>query len=118
MLDTDTGWRSLQFAAGAESLTDGVWMKGDLHVHSRHSRDSSNNPVSKILALAGKVGMDYLLISDHDNHVKGDVAHNTWTDPEYQSDSLLLLYGAEWTTDRGHGTALSVDPMTISGCMT
>jgi len=74
------------------NLTDGVWMKGDLHVHSRHSRDSSNNPVSKILALAGRVGMDYLLISDHDNHVKGDVAHNTWTDPEYKSDSILLLW--------------------------
>lgn len=91
-------------------MTDGVWMKGDLHVHSRHSRDSSNNPVAKILALAGKVGMDYLLISDHDSHVNGDVAHNTWADPEYKSDSLLLLYGAEWTTDRGHGTALSVRP--------
>jgi hypothetical protein len=85
-------------------------MKGDLHVHSRHSQDSSNNPVSKILALAGSVGMDYLLISDHDNHVKGDVAHNTWADPEYKSDSVLLLYGAEWTTDRGHGTALSARP--------
>jgi hypothetical protein len=92
------------------SLTDGVWMKGDLHVHSRHSRDSSNNSVSKILALAGKARMDYLLISDHDNHVKGDIAHNTWTDAEYKSDSVLLLYGAEWTTDRGHGTVLSARP--------
>jgi hypothetical protein len=92
------------------SLTDGVWMKGDLHVHSRHSTDSSNNPVSKILALTGKAGMDYLLISDHDNHVKGDVAHHTWIDPEYRSDKILLLYGAEWTTDRGHGTAFAAKP--------
>jgi hypothetical protein len=92
------------------SLTDGVWMKGDLHIHSRHSKDSSNNPVSKILALGKSAGIDYLLISDHDNHVKGDVAHNTWADPEYRSDSILLLYGAEWTTDRGHGTAFSAKP--------
>lgn len=92
------------------SMSAGVWMKGDLHIHSRHSRDSSNNPVAKILGLAGKVGMDYLLISDHDNHVQGDVAHNTWADPEYKSDSILLLYGAEWTTVRGHGTAFSVKP--------
>jgi hypothetical protein len=91
-------------------VTNGVWMKGDLHVHSGHSRDSSNNSVAKILDLAGRVGMDYLLISDHDNHVSGDVAHNTWADPEYRSASILLLYGAEWTTDRGHGTALSVRP--------
>ncbi|HKQ13957.1 MAG TPA: CehA/McbA family metallohydrolase [Steroidobacteraceae bacterium] len=92
------------------NLTDGVWMKGDLHVHSRHSRDSSNNPISKILALADHAGMDYLLISDHDNHVNGDVAHHTWTDPQFKSDSVLLLYGAEWTTVRGHGTAISVGP--------
>jgi hypothetical protein len=92
------------------NLTDGVWMKGDLHVHSRHSRDSSNNPISKILALADHAGMDYLLISDHDNHVNGDVAHNTWADPQFKSDSVMLLYGAEWTTVRGHGTAISVRP--------
>ncbi|HEY3948691.1 CehA/McbA family metallohydrolase [Phenylobacterium sp.] len=92
------------------SLTDGVWLKGDLHIHSRHSTDSSNNPLRKILALAESAGMDYLLISDHDNHVHGDVAHNTWADPEYRSDKMLLLYGAEWTTHRGHGTAISAVP--------
>ena len=92
------------------TLSDGVWMKGDLHIHSRHSKDSSNNPVGKIVALAEAVGMDYLLISDHDNHVDGDVAHHTWADPEYRSDKVLLLYGAEWTTHRGHGTAISAKP--------
>nr|WP_276307805.1 CehA/McbA family metallohydrolase [Stenotrophobium rhamnosiphilum] len=85
-------------------------MKGDLHVHSRHSNDSTNNPVAKIVALAETVGMDYLLISDHDNHVDGDVASHTWADPEFRSDSVLLLYGAEWTTQRGHGTAMSARP--------
>ena len=85
-------------------------MKGDLHVHSRHSNDSTNNPVAKIVALAEAVGMDYLLISDHDNHVNGDVAGNTWADPEFKSASVRLLYGAEWTTHRGHGTTLSATP--------
>lgn len=92
------------------SLTDGVWMKGDLHVHSRHSQDSSNNPIAKIIALAETVHMDYLLVSDHDNHVGGDVAHHTWADPDYKSGSVVLLYGAEWTTHRGHGTAISDKP--------
>lgn len=92
------------------SITNGVWMKGDLHIHSRHSKDSSNNPISKIIGLAEAVHMDYLLISDHDNHVNGDVAHNTWSDPEFKSKSVILLYGAEWTTPRGHGTALSATP--------
>jgi hypothetical protein len=92
------------------SLTDGVWLKGDLHVHSRHSHDSSNNSEAKIIGFSESVGMDYLCISDHDNHVQGDVAHNTWSDPEFKSKSVLLLYGAEWTTTRGHGTALKATP--------
>jgi hypothetical protein len=92
------------------SLTDGVWMKGDLHVHSRHSKDSTNHPEARIIADAERVGFDFLLISDHDNHVNGDTAHNTWSDPEFRSDKLLLLYGAEWTTVRGHAVILSAKP--------
>lgn len=92
------------------SLTDGVWLKGDLHLHSRHSKESSNNPESKIIALAEKVGMGFLAITDHDNHVNGDVAHHTWSDPELKSDSVLLFYGAEWTTHRGHGNTFSAKP--------
>lgn len=92
------------------SLTNGVWLKGDLHVHSRHSKDSSNNSIAKIVGFSESVGMDYLCITDHDNHVLGDVAHHTWVDPEFKSNSLLLLYGAEWTTTRGHGNAISARP--------
>lgn len=92
------------------SLTDGVWLKGDLHVHSRHSHDSSNNSEAKIIHFSESVGMDYLCITDHDNHVQGDVAHNTWIDPEFKSNSVLLLYGGEWTTTRGHGNVFSARP--------
>jgi len=92
------------------SLSDGVWLKGELHLHSRHSKESSNNPISKILAFSKSVGIDYLCITDHDNHVDGDVEHNTWADPEFRSDSILLLYGAEWTTTRGHGNVFSARP--------
>ncbi|PWS28596.1 histidinol-phosphatase [Pedobacter yonginense] len=90
--------------------SSGIWLKGDLHVHSRHSTESSNNSVAKIINFSKSVGMDYMAITDHDNHVKGDVAHHTWTDPEFKSDSLLLLYGAEWTTTRGHGNVFSDKP--------
>lgn len=92
------------------SLTGGVWLKGELHVHSRHSKESSNNPIAKIIAFSRAVGIDYVCITDHDNHVEGDVAHNTWADPEFKSDSVLLLYGAEWTTTRGHGNVFSARP--------
>jgi hypothetical protein len=91
-------------------LDDGVWMKGDLHLHSRHSNESTNNPVSKIIGFAEKVGMDFIAITDHDNHVLGDVAHHSWADPEYRSKSLVLLYGAEWTTHRGHGNIFAAKP--------
>lgn len=91
-------------------LNGGLWMKGDLHVHSRHSKDSSNNSEAKIIGFSESVGFDYLCISDHDNHVGGDVAHNTWSDPEFKSKSIKLLYCAEWTTTRGHGTAISAHP--------
>ncbi|OKS87461.1 CehA/McbA family metallohydrolase [Mucilaginibacter polytrichastri] len=92
------------------SLSKGVWLKGELHVHSRHSKESSNNSISKIINFSKSVGIDYVAITDHDNHVNGDVAHNTWADPEFKSDSVLLLYAAEWTTTRGHGNAFSATP--------
>ncbi len=93
------------------STTDGIWLKGDLHVHSRHSKESTNHKLSKIFTYAKSIGFDYLAITDHDNHVLGDVAHHTWADPEFkEEDSLLLLYGAEWTTTRGHGNTFSAKP--------
>lgn len=88
----------------------GVWLKGDLHVHSRHSTESSNNSIAKIINFSKSVKMDYVCITDHDNHVNGDVEHHTWADTEFKSDSLLLLYGAEWTTTRGHGNVFSDKP--------
>lgn len=91
-------------------LDDGVWLKGDLHLHSRHSRDSSNNPEAAIIGFAEQTGFDFLAITDHDNHVDGDVAHHTWSDPEFHSDKVVLLYGAEWTTNRGHGNVFAARP--------
>jgi hypothetical protein len=96
------------------SLTDGVWLKGDLHVHSSHSTeggyDPKRQPVKTIIAFAQSVGFGFIGITDHDNHVLGDVEHNTWADPDFKSDSVLLLYGAEWTTTRGHGNTFSAKP--------
>ncbi|MEZ5571231.1 MAG: PHP domain-containing protein [Halioglobus sp.] len=89
------------------SLTDGQWLAGDLHVHSEHSNDSTLNPISKIVALADSVGLQYLVITDHDNHVEGDVASHTWADPDFPNSPLIMLYGVEWTTHRGHGNPFS-----------
>jgi len=92
------------------SISDGVWLSGDLHLHSRHSTESTNNPLPKIFAFAESMGMSFVCVTDHDNHVQGDVANNTWADPEFKSDSLVLLYGAEWTTTGGHGNTFSATP--------
>lgn len=88
----------------------GMWLKGDWHMHCRHSTDSSNNPQSRIIGFAERMGFDYLAITDHDVHVHGAVAQNTWADPEFRSDSLLLFYSAELTAPRGHVNILSAEP--------
>lgn len=88
----------------------GTWLKGDWHMHCRHSTDSSNNPQSRIIGFAERLGFDYLAITDHDVHVQGAVAQNTWADPEFRSDTVLLFYGAELTAPRGHVNILSPEP--------
>lgn len=90
-------------------MTDRIWLKGDWHMHSRHSTDSTNNSIGRIIAFARSEGLDYLAITDHDNHVQGEVPSNTWADPEFASDDVLLFYGAELTVPRGHINILSTE---------
>ena len=89
---------------------EGVWLKGDWHLHSRHSTDSSNNSIGKMISFAERHGFDYLAITDHDVHVMGAVASHTWSDPEFHSDSVLLFHGAELTANRGHINILACGP--------
>ena len=84
------------------------WRGGDLHTHSDHSSDGSlgrqiaddaapgNMPVADIVRLAGNVGLDWLPITDHrtyDHHY----------DPQWTSDSVLLIPGEE-ANGRPHAT--------------
>lgn len=96
--------------AAAPGGRPGIWLKGDWHLHSRHSTDSTNNPLSKIISFAERHGFDYLAITDHDVHVLGAVARHTWADPEFHSDRVLLFHGAELTANRGHINILSTGP--------
>jgi predicted metal-dependent phosphoesterase TrpH len=77
-------------------------------LHSSHSQDAADNPVDVVIARAARVGMDYFVFTDHDNHVAGNVT--TWSDPLYATDDMVLLYGIEYTTARGHANFFGSAP--------
>jgi len=90
------------------STTAGTWLKGDLHVHSNHSTDAMDTTVAEVIAKAESLGFDYFVLTDHDNHVEGKIS--TWGDPDYHSDKMVILYGAEWTTAKGHANIFGTKP--------
>jgi hypothetical protein len=92
----------------AVQAPSGIWLKGDLHLHSAHSTDALDNPVDAVIARAESVGMDYFTFTDHDNHVEGNIA--TWADPSYASEHMLMLFGVEYTTARAHVNFFSSAP--------
>jgi hypothetical protein len=86
----------------------GLWLKGDLHVHSHHSTDALDTTVAEAITKAESLGFDYFVLTDHDNHVQGNIT--TWGDANYRSEKLLLLYGIEYTTARGHANFFAAKP--------
>jgi predicted metal-dependent phosphoesterase TrpH len=89
-----------RFVAADAIAPAGQWLKGDLHVHDDHSSDGSlprqvfgqafpgNLPVSAQIAQAQRVGLDFLMLTDHrtyDQHY----------DPLWRADALLLIAGEE-----------------------
>lgn len=89
----------------------GQWLRGDLHMHSLHS--DGDSPVPDVLERARRVGFDFIALTDHDNnmmHRDPANAPTQWKDPEYVADDIILLYGVEWTTGRGHANVWSAEP--------
>jgi len=89
-------------------VRSGFWLKGDLHAHSLHSTDAMDSPVSEVIAKAEELGFDYFSLTDHDNHVLGNIT--TWGDPAYSSEKTILLYGVEWTSAKGHANIFGTKP--------
>lgn len=90
------------------SSMNGIWLGGDLHLHSDHSNDAEDNPIIEIMGVAEERGLDFFVVTDHDNHVNGNIT--TWDDPAYHSDTLIMLYGVEYTTAYGHANLFSSQP--------
>ncbi len=84
----------------------GEWYAGDLHSHSLHS--DGDSPVAEVLASATARGLDFFALTDHDSYMDGRPTH--WLDPDYVSDTLVLLYGIEWTSAGGHANAWKAEP--------
>jgi predicted transcriptional regulator with HTH domain len=84
----------------------GVWLKGDLHSHSNHSDGDSS--VYQLIKEAENRGFDYFVITDHDTYMQAQPTQ--WSDIDYRSDKLLLLYGIEWTVKGGHANIWSTHP--------
>jgi predicted metal-dependent phosphoesterase TrpH len=86
-----------------ESVEAGVpgWYKGDLHSHSLYSDGDSS--VCDVLDIAEGKGFDYFVLTDHNTA-------DQWLDSQYYSNKMILLYGVEWTSDKGHANIWSDRP--------
>jgi hypothetical protein len=85
---------------------EGRWYRGDLHTHSMYSNGDS--PVADVIANAESLGFDFFALADHDNSMNGTPSH--WFDPDYYSENMVLLYGVEWTSSRGHANIWAAYP--------
>lgn len=90
---------------GPSGPRPGTWLSGDLHLHSDHSDDAADNPMAELVKVAEERGMGFFTVTDHDNHVDGRLT--TWDDPAFHSNQMVLLYGVEYTTARGHANLFS-----------
>jgi len=74
-------------------------LKMDLHVHTCYSCDATTT-LKEVVVYAKKRGLDGVAITDHDN-VEGALKL-------VQESDILIIPGAEITTQRGHVLALNV----------
>ena len=107
--ESDTSGNGPETPGAITAPREGVWLSGDLHLHSDHSDDAADNPMAEIVAMAEQRGLGFFVVTDHDNHVDGAI-EGTWNDPAYRSDQMVLLYGTEFTTAKGHSNMFSAKP--------
>jgi hypothetical protein len=87
-----------------ELSTERHWYKGDFHVHS-HESDDSTATLDQISTLARQRGLDFVNISDH--NTSSHLA--LLAEAQKSLSNFLFLRGAEVTTYSGHGNAVGLD---------
>jgi len=88
------------------------WYLGDLHCHSTHSGKGA--PMDEIFDYATSIGLDFVAVTDHNGFSHWLVLG----EKQAQYPDLLLLYGAEFTSYRGHANIFNVNrPIDYHGTM-
>ena len=84
----------IQRAAWAET---GVWLKADLHVHSRFSDGSLS--IAELAAAAVRNGCDVLAVTDHADHDRDGASEEYFAEiaaARRRHPELILFAGLEW----------------------
>lgn len=93
----------------------GLWLKGDLHVHTLHSGDAQKwgDTTAISLELADRAGLDFVALTDHRTFA-------ILSDPQlHQHPRVISIPGMEWNGD-GHAGAIGYTtpnsfPVTMGG---
>ena len=93
------------YTSGSRS-EDGFWYMGNTHTHARYSDENDTNDVPVIASWYREAGYDFLLLSEHNDHVvnKQVFCHDEASDPP----DFIMLCGLELSEKRHH-TALGIN---------
>jgi hypothetical protein len=82
------------------------WYRGNTHTHARLSDKNDKDDVPEIAGWYRKAGYDFLLLSEHNNHLekKKIICHDELSEP----GKFLMLCGLELSNKR-HITALGIE---------
>jgi hypothetical protein len=93
-------------STSASQSSSGMWYRGNTHTHATFSDENDTNDVPVIARWYKDAGYNFLLLSEHNDHVanKKVFCHDEASDPPY----FIMLCGLELSNSRHH-TALGID---------
>lgn len=76
------------------------WYKGNTHTHATFSDENDTNDVPEIASWYEAAGYNFLVLSEHNDHVKGKKIFSH--DEVQQSPSFIMISGNELSNSRHH----------------